>query len=153
MIAKKIALAFGLAIVLPSMIHFGVGIITPKPKWRDYQVEDYHVKYQKATPEEKAKLDKGKKEKEAERIINEKKFQKLLYFVAVPIGILAIVLGACLPFRSIGAGLMFGGIFCVCDGYFNNWNELSESMKFISAFCTFIVLLIIGYKKIEKDKT
>ena len=41
MIAKKIALAFGLAIVLPSMIHFGVGIITPKPKWRDYQVEDY----------------------------------------------------------------------------------------------------------------
>jgi hypothetical protein len=73
MIAKKIALAFGLAIVLPSMIHFGVGIFTPKPKWRDYQVEDYYVKYQKATPEEKAKLDKEKKEKEAERIINIKK--------------------------------------------------------------------------------
>lgn len=135
------------------MIHFGVGTITPKPKWRDYQVEDYHTRYQKATPEENTKLEKERKAKEAERLSKEKEFQKLLYFVAVPLGILAIILGACLPFRAIGAGLMFGGIFCVCNGYFNYWNELSESLKFISSFSTFIVLIIIGYKKIEKDKT
>jgi hypothetical protein len=62
--ASMLIFQLGLAIVLPSMIHFGVGIITPKPKWRDYQVENYYMKYQKATPEEKAKLDKDKIEKD-----------------------------------------------------------------------------------------
>lgn len=151
MTAKKIALAFGLAIVLPSMIHFGVETITPKPKWRDYQVEDYYPKYQKATPEEKIKLDKERKAKEADRLSQEKKFQQLLYFIAVPIGIAAIIFGACIPCRAIGAGLMFGGIFCVGNGFINYWNELSEILKFISALLTFIVLMVVGYTKIEKD--
>jgi hypothetical protein len=31
---------------------------------------------------------------------------------------------------AIGTGLMFGGIFSVCDGYFNYWSKLSTQLKF-----------------------
>jgi hypothetical protein len=45
---------------------------------------------------------------------------------------------------------MFGGIFSVCDGYFNYWSELSAQLKFSSLLAAFIVLLVVGYRKLEK---
>ena len=51
---------------------------------------------------------------------------------------------------AIGAGLMFGGIFSVCDGYFNYWSELSATLKFFSLLAAFVVLIVVGYRKIER---
>jgi len=48
---------------------------------------------------------------------------------------------------------MFGGIFSVCDGYFNYWSELSAQPKFSSLLAAFIVLLVVGYRKLEKKET
>lgn len=153
MLAKKIALAFGIAIVFPSMIHFGVGVVNKNPSWQEYQVEDYYEKYQNATPEEKEKLSKDKKQLAKERKDQTKRFQMTLFFVAVPLGLIVLILGAFLPFRAIGAGLMFAGIFSICDGYFNYWSEISDILKFISSFCAFITLVIIGLLKIEQKNT
>jgi hypothetical protein len=47
---------------------------------------------------------------------------------------------------------MFGGIFSVCDGYFNYWSELSAALKFFSLLTAFIVLILIGYRKIERKE-
>ena len=47
---------------------------------------------------------------------------------------------------------MFGGIFSICDGYFNYWSELADWMRFLSLLSAFIVLLFVGYKKIEKKE-
>jgi hypothetical protein len=47
---------------------------------------------------------------------------------------------------------MFGGIFSVCDGYFNYWSELSAQLKFSSLLAGFIVLLLLGYRKLEKKE-
>jgi len=48
---------------------------------------------------------------------------------------------------------MFGGIFSVNDGYFNYWSELSAQPKFSSLLAAFIVLLVVGYRKLEKKET
>lgn len=153
MLAKKFALGFGIAIVFPMMIHYGVSIFSPQPKWKDYQTENYYEKHKRATPEEQEKLEAKKNQLEEQRMKAEKRFQKRLFFVAVPLGITAIVVGAFLSIQAIGTGLMFGGIFSACDGYFNYWSELADSLKFISMLLVFIVLLIVGYKKLEKEKT
>ena len=52
MLAKKFALGFGIAIIFPMMIHYGVSTFSPEPKWKDYQVENYYEKHERATPEE-----------------------------------------------------------------------------------------------------
>ena len=80
----------------------------------------------------------------------EKNFQKHLFFVAVPLGIIAIVVGAFISIQAIGTGLMFGGIFSICDGYANYWYELSNPLKFASMLLAFIVLILVGLKKLEK---
>jgi len=48
---------------------------------------------------------------------------------------------------------MFGGIFSVCDGYFNYWSELSAQPKFSSLLAAFIVLLVVGYRQLETQET
>ncbi len=150
MLAKKFAGGFGIAIVFPMMIHYGVSTFSPPPKWKDYQIANYHERYKRATPEERKRLEAEKKRMEKQREKAEKSSQKCLFFIAVPLGIIAIIAGAFLSIQAVGAGLMFGGIFSVCDGYFNYWYELGDFLKFISMLLAFIVLIFVGYKKLEK---
>ena len=70
----------------------------------------------------------------------------------MPLGLITLVVGAFLSVPAIGTGLMFGGIFSVTDGYFNYWSELSAQLKFFSLLAAVIVLLIVGYRKLEKKE-
>jgi hypothetical protein len=141
MIAKKFALAFGIAVVFPAMIHYGVSTFSLEPRWLDYHVasliDSNSAEYQK---------------KDVEYRAAERTFEKHLFAIAVPLGLITIIVGAFLALPAIASGLMFGGIFSVCDGYFNYWSELSAQLKFCSLLAAFIVLLVVGYRKLEKKE-
>jgi hypothetical protein len=139
MLAKKFALAFGIAVVFPAMLHYGVATFSPEPRWQDYIVNPQI---------NQSSTEWHKKETERRRALYV--FEEHLFAVAVPVGLLAIVVGAFLPIQAIGTGLMFGGIFSVCDGYFNYWSELSAQLKFLSLLAAFVVLIVVGYRKLEK---
>src|SRR5207248_9810956 len=85
MIAKKFALAFGIAVVFPAMIHYGVSTFSPEPRWQDYHVtpliNSNTVEYQK---------------KDAEYRATEKVFEKHLFAVAVPLGLVTVI-RRCIP--------------------------------------------------------
>ena len=150
MLAKKFALGFGIAIILPMLVHYGVSTFSPAPKWEDrYETYSYQ-KYQNATPEEKVRLDKERDAVTKRWHEKEKIFQKHLFFVAVPIGLAAIIIGAVSLIQAIGTGLMFGGIFTLVDGYCWYWSELQDWMRFLSLLAAFIVLVFIGYRKLAK---
>jgi hypothetical protein len=140
MIAKKFALAFGIAVVFPAMIHNGAGTFFPEPRWQDYTVSPLIDGNSSAY-----------REKEGERRAAERVFEKHLFTVAVPLGLAAIVAGAFLAVQAVGTGLMFGGIFSVCDGYVNYWGELSAQLKFFSLLAAFLVLIVVGYLKVERQ--
>ena len=152
MIAKKIGFGFGIAIILPLLIHYGVSTFSPQPKWKDYRNNYYSQEYQQASAEEKAKMTEERKQKDEEYRAKQKIFQQRLFFVAVPIGLTAIIVGSFLSVQAVGAGLIFGGIFTVIDGYCWYWTELQDWMRFVSLLIAFIILVTIGYKKLE-DKS
>jgi hypothetical protein len=141
MLAKKIALGFGLAIIFPMMIHYGVSTFSPEPKFESCAKQEEFNKT--ATAQEKV-------QKVEARESAQKQFEKHLYMVAVPLGLVAILIGAFSRVQSIGSGLMIGGIFSITDGYINYWSHLEDWMRFLSLLAAFAILLIVGYKKIEK---
>ena len=150
MLAKKIALGFGIAVILPMLIHYGVSTFSPAPK-EECRYERYsYQRYEKATPAERAIIEKEDQKREAIWRQKEKVFQRRLFFVTVPAGIACIVLGAALSLQALGTGLMFGGIFCITEGYVCYWSELPDSMRFLSLLAAFIVLVFVGYKKLAK---
>ncbi|MDD5506057.1 MAG: hypothetical protein PHR73_04825 [Candidatus Omnitrophica bacterium] len=150
MLAKKFALGFGIAIIFPVMVHYGVSTFVPSPKWQDLYSSSYYQDYNRATPGEKEKLDQERKQRDMEWTAKEKRFQGALFSVAVPLGIAAIIIGSLAAIQAIGTGLMFGGIFLLLDGYCHYWSELADSMRFLSLLLAFIVLMYIGYKKLAK---
>lgn len=110
MLAKKFAVGFGVAIILPMLVHYGVSTFSPRPKWQDYQMEDYYQRHKDASPEEKTRLKEERDRLNQERDKHRKRFERHLFFVAVPIGIAALIFGAIASVQAIGTGLMFGGI-------------------------------------------
>lgn len=156
MLAKKFALGFGIAVLLPMVVHYGVSTFSPRPKWQNYQIENYYERHQRATPAEKVNLEKEKSQLAKARREHEKRFQKHLFFVAAPIGIGAIIVGSAIAVQAIGTGLMFGGIFALMNGYIWYWSELQNWMRFSSLLIAFIILIFIGYRKlgfVDKRKT
>jgi uncharacterized membrane protein YkgB len=150
MLAKKFALGFGIAIILPMLVHYGVSTFSPAPKWQDRYGYNSYRRYQNATAEEKARLDKERELAEKRWQEKERTFQRHLFFVAVPVGIAAIIIGAVAAIQAVGTGLMFGGIFTLMDGYICYWSELQDWMRFLSLLAAFIVLIYIGYRKLVK---
>ena len=147
MIAKKIALGFGIAVILPMMVHFGVSTFSPRPKRQDYQVENYYQRYKRATTNEKIELEKEKSRLNKEFKEHKKRFQIHLFLVSAPVGIAAIIVGSVIVVQSIGTGLIFGGIFALLNGYRWYWSELQDWMRFLSLLVAFIILIFIGYRK------
>ncbi len=148
MIAKKIALGFGIAVVFPMLIHYGVSTFVSSPKWQDYQVHSLFDPY--ASPAEKAQREAEQEKKQQEYKVAETHFQQRLFTVAVPLGLVALVLGAFLNLPALGTGLMFGGLFSICDGYFNYWSELADVLKFGSLLVAFALLVFLSYRRLEK---
>jgi hypothetical protein len=150
MLAKKFALGFGIAVILPMLVHYGVSTFSPRPKWRDYYNSAYYQRTRDASPEEKAKLEQERKKRDDEYHNAQKRFQQHLFFVAVPVGMATIVIGSISSIQAIGTGLMLGGIFTLIDGYCWYWSELQDWMRFLSLLAAFVVLIFIGYRKLAK---
>jgi hypothetical protein len=150
MLAKKIALGFGIAVVFPMLIHYGVSTFVPSPKWQDYQVSG---RFDPGAPAEEKALGQAEQQKKQEEYrAAEKRFQKHLFAFAVPLGLVALLVGAFLSLPAIGTGLMFGGIFSICDGYFNYWSELADVLKFASLLVPLALLIFLGYRRLERKE-
>ena len=150
MLAKKFALGFGIAIILPMLVNYGVSVFSPSPRWRDYHGSEYYQGSQGISLEQKAKLNEERK-KQTDKYRNAQKvYQRNLFFVSVPVGIISIILGSVILIQAVGTGLMFGGIFTLIYGYCWYWSELQDWMRFLSLLAAFAVLIFIGYRKLAK---
>jgi hypothetical protein len=150
MLAKKFALGFGIAIILPMLVHYGVSTFSPAPKWQERHDVYSYEKYRDASPQQKEKMDKERQEGNKIWKQKQKIFQRNLFLVAATVGIICIILGSIITIQAIGTGLMFGGIFSVTEGYMFYWSELADWMRFLSLLVAFIVLIYVGYRKLAK---
>ena len=153
MLAKKIALGFSIAIVLPLLIHYGVATFYPEPKPEDYRLSPETTALAHGSFADQVKFGEEQRRTGDALAAAEAHFEQRLFIVAVPLGLVALLVGTFLPIPATGSGLMFGGIIAVCDGYFNYWDHLSASFKFFSLLAAFILLIFIGYRRLERKRT
>lgn len=161
MLGKKIALGFGIAIIFPMMVHYGFATFSTPPKPPKFETLNYGSSkidqdgkrvIREPTVEEKSEEATKKEENEKRSLQYQKEMEQYSenqFYVIVPLGILAILIGIFVPLQAIGTGLIFGGIFSIVDGYLGYWFYLSNELKFISLVIAFIVLILTGYKKLK----
>jgi hypothetical protein len=145
MLARQIAIGFGVAIVFPLLIYYGVCTFTPAPKWSDFH-ETVAYTPNPTREESAARLEKQKAENaawaEASRI-----FSLRLLCVAAPLGYIAIILGSLRTPSGLGTGFMFGGIFAVTIGYWFHWSFVEDWLRFVSLIIAMAILVFIACRQ------
>jgi len=146
MIARQIAIGFGIATVFPLLIYYAVSIFSPPPQWNAFHTPVAYT--QNMSPEErKAVQDRQKADNDA-YVEAARAFSLWLLCVAAPLGYAAILLGARGVPSGLGTGLMFGGIFAVGGGYWWHWAHLQDWVRFIALLVTLAVLVFVGYRQV-----
>lgn len=162
MLARQIAVAFGIALIFPLLVYYGVAMIFSPPKvenasYRAMIVPSYPTPEERTnpTPEERQKyLDQQKQwqqelqDREKAYAAAAKDFAHRLVLIMTPLGIAAIFIGAYISPYFLGTGLIFGGIFTVTWGYWNYWLYLEDWVRFVSLLAGFAILLFVGYRRI-----
>lgn len=148
---KKIVLGFGIAIVFAALVHYGICTFFPQPKWQDYRVQNYWERHKRASNKEKIALEEEKNRKEELRKKDQQEWATRYFYIGLPVGILAVIVGALIKLPAIGSGLLGGGILVLIESYGHYWLHMPDAPKFISLCAVFILLLWIGYKKIERS--
>jgi hypothetical protein len=146
MLARQIAIGFGIAIIFPLLVYYGVSIFYPPPKSEDFYKTDCALGATATTEQRRECAEKRRIEGQA-YVAAVREFSRRLVLFAAPLGITAILVGAYLPLYAIGTGLIFGGIFAVAFGYWGYWSYLEDWVRFISLLVGFVILLFVGYRR------
>ena len=153
MLARQIAIGFGIAIIFPLLVYYGVATIYPPPKSPTYVAAV--IVPPNPTPEEKQQYMDQQQERQKESRVQQdayaaaaKDFARHLVIVSAPLGVAAILIGAYLSLYAIGTGLIFAGIFTVGAGYWSYWSYLEDWVRFVSLLAGFLILLFVGYYRV-----
>lgn len=152
MLARQIAIGFGIAFIFPLLIHYGVSSFYPAPKMQSY-ITTKLVPPGSATAEERKAYNDERQNEQNAYAEAAKQFARVLVLVATPLGVAAILVGAFLAIQSIGAGLIVGGIFTVAWGYWSYWSYLDDRIRFVSLLAGFAILLFVGVRRTAGRKT
>jgi lipopolysaccharide export LptBFGC system permease protein LptF len=147
MLARQIAIGFGVAIVFPLLVYYGVSTFSPAPKWNDFHEQVVYAP-NPTRDELIARQEKQKAETAAWTEAN-RVFSLRLLCLAAPLGYLAILLGSLRIGSGLGTGFMFGGIFAATTGYWFHWSYLDDWVRFISLLIAMAVLVFVAYRQLS----
>jgi uncharacterized membrane protein YphA (DoxX/SURF4 family) len=149
MLARQIVIGFGIAIIFPLLIHYGVSTFHAEPKLESSIAAPLPPN---ATADERkeyfARQQQEPQQQQKAYAAAAKEFARILVMVSTPLGVVAILIGAYLAFQAIGTGLILGGIFTVAWGYWNYWWYLDDWIRFISLLAGFAILMFIGVRRV-----
>jgi hypothetical protein len=151
MLARQIAVGFGLAIMFPLLVYYGVSTFYPPPKHNAIVTAEYSSLPPNATPEQRTEYEARRRQRQKQQDAFDaaaRDFARVLVIASTPLGLAAILIGAYLSLHAIGTGLIVGGIFSVTWGYWSYWGYLDDWVRFVSLLLGFAILLFVGYRRI-----
>jgi hypothetical protein len=137
MLARQIAIGFGIAIVFPLLVYYGVRTAYSPPKW------DTEIYSSPMTADERQR----QRERREAYIAQSREFARVLIIASTPLGIAAILIGTFVSLPALGTGLILGGIFTVAHGYWGYWTYADDWLRFVSLLLGFAVLLFVAYRR------
>ena len=146
MLAKKVAVVLGIAILLPLAVFYGVNLIDAPPTY--FNSFEFDQKKEAAkTPTEKKKIAQEQDRLNKVYEAAEKRHERILFYVAYPVGLVAFLLGGLLTLGTDSIGLMYGGILTLTTGCYFYWDKMEGWLRFGSLILALAIFLAYGYWK------
>lgn len=175
--AKKVAMIIGISILLPTFIILFMQAIYSEPKYEDYCKYNYYD-MPKMMPancsynygqgyadclnqsgEPRFKYDEYgcqvfdncsfcNLEYQKDREV----YNRNVFFILMPLGLLIVILGIYFSIDYLGAGFMFSGLITMFYSTLTYFSDMSKIVRALVILVELLVILWIGYKKIDKKK-
>jgi hypothetical protein len=151
MLARRIILGFGFAVLLPLLVHYGIEAFHPSIPASEAYVKCGRLQQREkdAVGDEKATLREARERCDADLRTQERASSRTHFFVGAPLGIVITLAGSLVATQAIGGGLMLGGIFTFSEGCFYRWADLDPVGRLLVLLVAFGVLLWIGYQRVH----
>lgn len=78
-------------------------------------------------------------------------YSRNLFLILAPISIVLIIIGLFLSLEAIGSGFILGGILILIYATIRVFGDLSKVMRVVLLGIELVLVLWLGYKKIEKS--
>jgi hypothetical protein len=147
LIGRQIAIVFGVAVLIPLLIFYGVSAFGSPPKWSDYYVAAPFTA--NATPEERAANAEKQQAQQKAFKDAQARFAFRLFCVSAPLGYAAMLIGGFMAVSAVGTGLIFGGIFGITVGYWTYWEFIQDWERFVSLIFAALILCLIAFRKVS----
>lgn len=143
MLARKIVLGLGLAVLIPALVYQGIELIKPRPNAQQILRPGQQPVL---TADGALQSQADRRQLQEKQTAAGKKWSRVYFFIAVPVGVAVTLLGSFIPIPGFGGGLMLGGIFTFLNGYALYLNELGRLGNFLVLLVALAVLIWIGLK-------
>jgi hypothetical protein len=87
----------------------------------------------------------NKQYNEAESVYN-----RNLFLILAPLGLIVVVLGIYLAVDYLGAGMMLGGLITMFYATVRYFSDMSKMLRALVILVELLIIMWIGYKKIEQ---
>ena len=135
----QVALAIGIAILLPLLAEMSVRFFAEPPKYENFY--DYYNEQPKTSAERKA-ANADMKVREDQYTKANADFNLKVFYLAFPLGILEVIGGVLLRRKpTLAAGVVFGGLSTIACGSFSSWETLPGWCRYVSLL---FALLLLG---------
>lgn len=178
--AKKLAIVLAIAVLLPLFLGLFVDAIYAEPKYEKYCNETYPMMYKE--PISNTTCPEAYATQEAQTCINQRGqpqfkydenncqvfdncdmcslsyekdrevYNRNVFFILAPIGLIIIILGIYLTVDYLGAGLMFAGIITMFYATIRYFSDMSKIVRALVILVELLIIMWIAYKKIEDKK-
>ena len=173
---KKVAMVIGILVLLPLFIGLFVDAVYEAPKYEDYCNNTMYPSYKE--PKANVNCPDTYLEKEAQNCMNQRGevrikydsnncqvfdscdmcsanynndnavYNRNIFFILAPIGLVIIVLGIYLTVDYIGAAMMFGGLITLFYATMRYFTDMSKLLRAFVILIELLIIMWIGYKKI-----
>jgi hypothetical protein len=146
-IVKQIIVWLGIVVLLPFSVWYGTSTFTKAPDWKEHSRASARLDARILDATEAADREKLRDEKDeldADLHRAEQHFYSRMFWVAYPIGLVAVVAGILLGVQAVGGGLLYGGIASLVMGCFTYWDNMNDGLRFGALLLTLAVLITMG---------
>ncbi len=174
---KKIAMILAITVLLPLFVGLFTDAVYKEPTYEDYCNNSFNNYPDKAIPitpvnctqnygaqMDKCYRDGGSPEfnytdtgcqeysscNYCGKYLNDdqQKYNRNIFFILLPIGLIIVVLGLYLLVDYLGAGLMFAGLIIMFYATMRYFSDMSKILRALVILIELLVIMWIGYKKI-----
>ena len=167
---KKVLISIAIALIFALFIGYGIEVFHDAPEMNDYCPDKvYEIDNEKDCTAASGKWQayeeipeseprpvsavKGNCQNSIECYTNYElitaQHDKIVFIVAIIVGILAVITGIILKKDVIGTGILSGGILLILYGTLRYWRHADEILKFVLLGITLAILIWIAYKKLK----